>query len=415
MDEASTTTHNSLHSLFKTFNSSELCEWQEEPSNEDNFVLRTTEDGSVELAKSSLNKCIEYLTNEPEDKTLKQTFFYTYRAFSNDEEVFIKLLQRYGYVSDPLLQIRVATFVQEWVEFSLCDFTEGFIEKILFFAEHVLTENGHNDLSSSIKQSIIGSKGRRLERDLFTPFVFDADFRFENYASSLIAETLTWIDFHMFSRIRPFELSEIKWQGPDRHKESPNVCSVISRFNMLSLWVSSTIVSKENLQERADSIVKLLEVLDCLLGLNNFTSLFAIFAGLNSVSVFRLKQTYKLIPERSKEIFIKISTLTNSKGVYRNYREYIETVTGPCIPYYGVALTSIIFCCEGSTSLTAENRINFSGFKIVASIAKKLLEYQKASYSIEPDITLKEKLLFLPFMSESDQYTLSLLREPRRT
>src|SRR5690606_5958423 len=81
------------------------------------------------------------------------------------------------------------------------------------------------------------------------------------------------------------ELAKSRWNKADSKETAPNVLAIIERFNLISYWVATEIVTSSS---QGATIKKLISVAQECRASNNFHSLMAILAGMNSCSVSRL-------------------------------------------------------------------------------------------------------------------------------
>jgi glycine hydroxymethyltransferase/Rap guanine nucleotide exchange factor 1 len=66
-----------------------------------------------------------------------------------------------------------------------------------------------------------------------------------------VARQLTLPTFKIYSQIKPSELFNQAWLSPKLQHKSPNVLKLIDRFNWVSNWVASSIVSESKIKNRA--------------------------------------------------------------------------------------------------------------------------------------------------------------------
>ena len=67
---------------------------------------------------------------------------------------------------------------------------------------------------------------------------------------------------------------------------------------------------------------------------NNYNSLMAILAGINSASLLRLKQTRKfLIGKTAYKNYLGLEGLMSSDKSFKEYRNALKKSEMPCVPY----------------------------------------------------------------------------------
>lgn len=129
------------------------------------------------------------------------------------------------------------------------------------------------------------------------------------------------------------------------------------------------------------------------LTLQNFHTLMAILAALNSSTIARLKKTWEGLSNKYKAILEVLRKATECSRNYAEYRSHIRTAVAPCLPFLGIYLTDITFCFDGNPShraspLEANLRlINFDRYQRIARIVSDLQRFQQPFNLIEvPEI-----------------------------
>jgi son of sevenless-like protein len=69
--------------------------------------------------------------------------------------------------------------------------------------------------------------------------------------------------------------------------------------------------------------------------LNNFSTLTAILAALQTSSIHRLKRTWEHVPTRTNAILEGMNTLMGATMNFAEYREMLHIVNPPCVPFLG--------------------------------------------------------------------------------
>lgn len=140
-----------------------------------------------------------------------------------------------------------------------------------------------------------------------------------------LAEQLTWIDQELFRKIQPRDFlrhaySSANQQQSKRRKSVTNkenpVLASIEHFNFVSGWVATLIVNQTCIEKRVYTFEFCLQVAVYLRQLNNFNTLMAVLAGINSAAVLRLKQTRLAVQCRNKALydqFLELETLMSSE------------------------------------------------------------------------------------------------------
>eukprot|EP01105_Mastigella_eilhardi_P017713 TRINITY_DN4084_c0_g1_i5.p1 TRINITY_DN4084_c0_g1~~TRINITY_DN4084_c0_g1_i5.p1 ORF type:complete len:1322 (+),score=230.17 TRINITY_DN4084_c0_g1_i5:3-3968(+) len=159
----------------------------------------------------------------------------------------------------------------------------------------------------------------------------------------VLAKQLTYLDFHLYSSIKPVELLNQSWNKDALKHRAPNVLAMAARFNATSSWAATRVISPQKADERAAAWVKLIKVAEHLYRLNNFSTLLAILSGLSTSPVHRLRLTRSLVPPTVLTWQEAKLDLMQQKGSYKEYRKALHHSNPPCLPYLGVHLTDLTF------------------------------------------------------------------------
>ena len=108
----------------------------------------------------------------------------------------------------------------------------------------------------------------------------------------------------------------------------------IAHFNFISAWVVTIIVSQSRLSKRVVLLQKFMSIAVELRNLNNYNSLMAIMAGINSASVLRLRQTRQaIITKKIYKQFQSLERLMSTDKSFSSYRMALKASGAPGIPY----------------------------------------------------------------------------------
>ncbi|CAG8802935.1 14374_t:CDS:2, partial [Racocetra persica] len=145
---------------------------------------------------------------------------------------------------------------------------------------------------------------------------------FDELPEKAIANELTYQEFQLFKKISGRDLLRHIWtpQGSIQ-RGNGRVAKSIQHFNFISNWVSTMILSQEKLKNRAAMLKKFMKIAVIVRESNNYNTLMAIIAAINSSPITRLRRTRELLKGKSYyKKFHNLEVLMSTDKSFGNYR-----------------------------------------------------------------------------------------------
>ncbi|CAO3649811.1 unnamed protein product [Mucor fragilis] len=237
-----------------------------------------------------------------------------------------------------------------------------------------------------------------------------------------IADQLTWIEAELFSRIKPREFIRNIWSSSVSNDSSSfmescsnnAVTASIAHFNFISAWVVTMIITQTRLNKRVSVLEKFMSIAVALRNHNNYNSLMAILAGINSASVLRLKQTRQAVSTKKVfKQFQSLERLMSTDKSFSSYRMALKATGAPGIPYLGIHNQDLVSLAEANKDFRADGTIHWEKFRLMGETIMATMKFKYPGYSIEPDTKILTFIADSYILSEDEQYKRSILIEPR--
>ncbi|KAK3593445.1 hypothetical protein CHS0354_020210 [Potamilus streckersoni] len=232
-----------------------------------------------------------------------------------------------------------------------------------------------------------------------------------------LADHLTFLEFKAFRRINFTDFKNYAMTAS--LKDNPKLERSIALFNGLSQWIQCMVLSKTTPQQRADVIVKFVNVAKKLRLQQNFNTLMAVVGGLTHSALARLAKTTTCIPGETQKTLMEYTELLSSNNNFSNYRKVFHQCVGFKIPILGVHLKDLILLHTALPDKVEGNLINFRKMAQLFLILRELTKLQ-AHDSIpglfaNMDLINTLRLSLDMHYTEDEIYELSLAREPRNS
>ncbi|KAI9274876.1 ras guanine nucleotide exchange factor domain-containing protein [Helicostylum pulchrum] len=207
---------------------------------------------------------------------------------------------------------------------------------------------------------------------------------FASLESKDIARYLTLADYYLFKSIQAHGL--LNNQKIKRELDVDYVELMTKRANMLSHWVVHEICSISFFKPKRALLKKFIEIAKLCLELNNFHTCMVITMGLSSAP--KLKDIWESLSNRDMNTFASLQKLLDVSLNMRHYRQKIQLVKSPSVPFLPVVLKDQTFYNENSTfSIHHPELINFSKFRSIRQFVEKMKLMTHEPYWFANDLT----------------------------
>ncbi|KAL6066672.1 Ras-specific guanine nucleotide-releasing factor 2 [Balamuthia mandrillaris] len=409
-----------------------------------------------------------------------QVFLLTHPIFTTSEELLLDLVDVFNEArakEDAARQNRVLRLLESWLKW----FPEDFLRKakLLPMVEHwsgtlkppdrsgeVVLE-AIKKLRDALKEKMEQEEKakeeetkRRMEESIDISNIDIMSFTPEQFA-----QQLTIKDSILFSSIPRSEFFNSGWtKTKTASKNSPTILTLIKRFNMLSYWMQTQIMQREDILERAACLSQVIRIGMEFQKLQNFQGMMIINSVLSAAGIERIHRTWQTLASEDMAGLAIIQDFFSPEGNFEKYRKFLQSCEPPLIPFLGAYLSDLIFIDENETFVKRRNeneeehnneaetekreaikatvkekpdegtkakeeeeeeqRINFMKMELVTKILQNLIKFQQPSFEgrFEP---IRELQAFLSIddgkeeqrhivSSDKELYQLSLKVEPRQ-
>ncbi|KAJ7459684.1 ras guanine nucleotide exchange factor domain-containing protein [Mycena latifolia] len=399
-------------------------------------------DGTVRAG--TVPALVERLTaHEQGDPTFIKSFLMTFKSFTTVDDLFDLLVQRFwiqpppkltpaereewGKLKQHVIQIRVLnTFKSMVVDDDVLEKDDLFIldrmkefvttEEVARFPAAkqllILIERAQKGGDSMIKMvtapqgvpppPLVPKSNKKLKLLDIEPLE--------------LARQLTIMESQLYQRIRPMEC--LQRAREQRTENIDNITVVIQTSNKIALWVAESVLSKEDSRRRAGAVKHLISVADRCRTLNNFSTMAAITAGLNTPPIRRLKRTWEQVNQRYMAQFGACEMTIDSNKNFTKYRSMMTSAIPPCVPFIGVFLSTLQFIQDGNPDMLQGSLVNFRKRQKASEVINDIKRWQAPfNFHAIPSIQayIEESLNSVSDTRESSDrfWTISLEREPR--
>ncbi|KAL1410412.1 Ras guanine nucleotide exchange factor bud5 [Vanrija albida] len=436
------------------------------------------------LVGGTLRVLVEKLTphDGPPDLHFAAVFWYTFRLFTTPEELLDTFIARFNLTPPPVVsgmgeaqlavwverklmpvRLRVYNSIKTWVDLHWRPASDDLVlEKLEKFSEEVMLPTIPK-MSTRLVETIkerrqfvsIPSSGAttpgtrpssidRMRNSAITSMIQGApsgigqpptptikgtllsalsrnppptNVPITDFDTLELARQLTIMESKLFADVAP---EDLLMTGK---KAIPALKALSTMSNQITGWVADGILNEQDAKHRAALVKFYIKLADKCLQLNNFSTLWAVMAGLNSSTILRLKKTWDVLSTKHRLNMDRLRGVIEHTKNHAAYRARLREVTGPCLPFLGLILSDITFTQDGNpnsrpSTLSPELQlVNQDKFAKLGRIAIDFRKYQVPFdlKELEPvQAFLKRVLTERGSGSLEALYRKSLLLEPRQ-
>jgi RasGEF domain/RasGEF N-terminal motif len=418
---------------------------------------------------SSLNSLVERLTAQDStpDPPFVTTVYLTFRLFANPQDFVSALEYRFRYTSDShrsaAVRLRVYNAFKGWLEnhwrhdcddvalpsiiaFAREDLTPVLptaAKRLLELADivgsthapavpRVVSAIGKTNTSTAayvnpeapLPPSIL-SKGQLTALRIWK--MGGAPVGILDFDALELARQITLKTSQLFCSILPEELLATEWTKQSSSL-AVNVRAMSTLSTDLSNLVADSILIIEDTKKRALTIKQWIKIATKCLDLHNFDTVFAIVCSLDSTNIKRMRKTWDIIPQKSKNLLDELKRVCDFSKNYSALRQSLSSQVPPCIPFLGMYLTDLTFIDHGNQATRELSRDNGSipvinldkhmrTARIISDLQRFQIPYRFAEVS-ELQTWMQDQLIRVRSEGEKNyqnHYRRSLILEPRDT
>ncbi|KAF8496698.1 ras guanine nucleotide exchange factor domain-containing protein [Russula emetica] len=334
-------------------------------------LLRRTADGTVEAGTlvALTDRLIKDTHDRAKDDEFRRVFFATYPLFTTGEDLFRSLKRRFEEMGDvqsfiPSGSSRYSTLLvlRTWLEDGGEHWSRGLLSSISEFARSI----GGSDTMKTAVQEIANLANEKMNVVVVSPTpslqpshgTTLPSSSLEQFKPEDIADSLTVIEGEFYSKITQADyIAHVR-----RTPITTHIASASEVNNRLVNWVKLHIISYKDVNRRSTKFKYFVLIAEECRKSQNFSSMSAIVAALQSLSQLILTCDIGLT-KNEKQLLAQLGDILAPESDHLAYRQAIQNIKSPiAIPWFAVHLRSLqTFYDRSSSTVIIDQRplINF--------------------------------------------------------
>ncbi len=218
------------------------------------------------------------------------------------------------------------------------------------------------------------------EEPLVPKNIFSAGLALGDVPVVEVARQLTLADWELYGKITSPELLSLGWLSQEHALRAPRVTQLLRRFAAVEAWTRGSVLQEEQRgnQGSHDVIGYFVSLAKALLEMRSFHSAAAVWGGLSSEPVWRIRST--MTQEQKSSTAVLEQTLSCWRG-FSAYKKILAELPPdtPCVPLLPVHAQSLALCMHASPTRVG-SCVNMTKFAGLHRLLEEFLAPQKTRY-----------------------------------
>ncbi|KFZ10830.1 hypothetical protein V502_07898 [Pseudogymnoascus sp. VKM F-4520 (FW-2644)] len=250
-----------------------------------------------------------------------------------------------------------------------------------------------------------------------------------NFDSNLVAKQFTLIEKEALGEIHFRELLEMKWsheaasacqswpkfleilqqmEEDDTVSHGIEICG--ARSSIMTQWAISQIILTQDINERARTIAKLIEIATHCRQMGNYATLFQLTVAVSNPVIVELHETWRHVPAAEVQSLREFEELIQPANNFRRLRDEMESVLGKraCIPLVVIYAKDLTVLKDMPSYIastpTDPPLINVSKCRAQATVVQLFSRYLESStgYKFQTVPGLTDRCLWIAGLSQTE-------------
>ncbi|TGZ79781.1 ras GEF [Ascodesmis nigricans] len=215
-----------------------------------------------------------------------------------------------------------------------------------------------------------------------------------------IATELTRLDWTDLTHITARQILRHQSLPVSSRSSAPNLHhlnTLIKRFNHIAFLVARVVLEKPKPRHRAEALERWMDIAWELRHMNNYNSLAAVIAGVNSTPLHRLSQTHALVNPETRKRFMRMELLMATHKGHTKYRLAWENTRTERIPAIPILRRDLVTADEGNKTWVGEEgeggRVNWNKFQVMGEIVGNVVGARERGYNCGMVCTVVGRML----------------------
>eukprot|EP01118_Nematostelium_gracile_P004861 TRINITY_DN15793_c0_g1_i1.p1 TRINITY_DN15793_c0_g1~~TRINITY_DN15793_c0_g1_i1.p1 ORF type:complete len:264 (-),score=72.17 TRINITY_DN15793_c0_g1_i1:25-816(-) len=192
-----------------------------------------------------------------------------------------------------------------------------------------------------------------------------------------------------------------------------SIDKMIRRFNQISCWVTSEILTKQDIKTQIQVLEKFIKLARACERLNNFNTVMEIISGLNNFVIQRLKKLWANVHPKSFKMFGELEELMDGHHNYKHYKNELLERKLPVLPYFGLFMRDMEVISQCNPAYRPDKSINLEVMRLLWQRSESVAKFQSVPFEFQESREASQFCEQMVIIEDEDElYRRSINLEP---
>ncbi|CAL9693900.1 unnamed protein product [Knipowitschia caucasica] len=210
------------------------------------------------------------------------------------------------------------------------------------------------------------------------------DSKLHDMSAEEVSNQLVAFDWELFTCVHEVEFVCYVFHGEQSRWRPLNLELVLQRCSEVQSWVCTEILQCQSLPKRVQLLRKYIKIAALCKQQQDLLSFLAVVLGLDNPAVGRLRLTWEGLPGKFRKQFQQFESLADPSRNHKSYRDLMQTLRPPLIPFTPLLLKDLTFLHESCKTFHAD-LVNFEKMHKVAEMVRTIRRYRSSPLPVDTE------------------------------
>ncbi|XP_055079393.1 rap guanine nucleotide exchange factor-like 1 [Periophthalmus magnuspinnatus] len=210
------------------------------------------------------------------------------------------------------------------------------------------------------------------------------DSKLHDMSAEEVSNQLVTFDWELFTCVHEVEFVCYVFHGEQSRWRPLNLELVLQRCSEVQSWVCTEVLQCQSLPKRVQLLRKFIKIAALCKQQQDLLSFLAVVLGLDNPALSRLRLTWEGLPGKFRKQFQQFESLADPSRNHKSYRDLLQTLRPPLIPFTPLLLKDLTFLHESCKTFHGD-LVNFEKMHKVAEMVRTIRRYRSSQLPVDTE------------------------------